>query len=417
MEAGAGRTDNRGMPVALALAIAAFAVGVDNYIVAATLPSIAADLHQPIGAVGLLASAYALPTALLAPVFGPLSDRRGRRTAMLLGLAIFTLATLGCVVAPSLPLLVVARAVSGLGAAIIMPAAFAYAGDLPTPAERARTIGLVASMFPLSTLLGLPVGAAAGLVAGWRASFVFILLVAIVALALVSRLRSEARPARPATSYFATYRVLITERRALPVFLVTFLWVSGSFGVFVYLGEFIHEAFAIPPEQASFAYVIVGVGGLVAARVSSRIVAAMGARGAVMAGISLFVTAALVLPFTTVWLPLTLAVFAVWAFGTWFALPALQTIVAGISNTGRGTLLAFNSSAQNLGFVIAPILVGTLLGLGGFELAMRVAAGIGGLAILTAWLVLPGRVPAQRLVAPQHSHEPAVDLSAPSVPA
>ena len=110
------------MPVILGLAIAAFAVGVDTFIVAATLPSIAQDLHQPVGAVGLLASAYALPTALFAPVFGPLSDRRGRRTAMLLGLVIFTVGTVGCVVAPALPLLVLARVVSGLGAAIILPA-------------------------------------------------------------------------------------------------------------------------------------------------------------------------------------------------------------------------------------------------------------------------------------------------------
>jgi predicted MFS family arabinose efflux permease len=62
-----------------------FAVGVDAYIVAAVLPAISDDLHEPIARVGLLASSYALPMALLAPVFGPLSDRRGRRYALRLG--------------------------------------------------------------------------------------------------------------------------------------------------------------------------------------------------------------------------------------------------------------------------------------------------------------------------------------------
>ena len=74
------------MPVTLALTIAVFAVGVDSYIVAAVLPAIADDLHEPIAAVGLLASAYNLPTAIFSPIFGPFSDRRGRRAAMLLGL-------------------------------------------------------------------------------------------------------------------------------------------------------------------------------------------------------------------------------------------------------------------------------------------------------------------------------------------
>ena len=109
------------------------------------LPEIADSLGEPIGAVGLLASAYALPTALLAPVFGPFSDRHGRQAAMTLGLLVFIGSAAACIVAPSLPLLLVARAVNGLGAAIIVPAAFAYAGDLPTTAERGRAMGLLAA--------------------------------------------------------------------------------------------------------------------------------------------------------------------------------------------------------------------------------------------------------------------------------
>jgi DHA1 family inner membrane transport protein len=323
---------------------------------------------------------------------------------MLLGLAIFAVATVGCVVAPNLPLLVLARCVSGIGAAIIVPAAFAFAGDLPTPAERTRAIGLVASMFPLSTLLGLPIGALAALLAGWRASFVFIFLVGVAALALVARLPREADRPRPTTSYLATYAVLRTERRALPVFLVTFVWLCGSFGAFIYLGEFVHERFAIPPNQASFVYVLVGVGGLIAARVSGRIVAAIGPRATVMAGISLFVTGAAVMPLTTFSLPLTLAVFGMWAFGTWFALPAIQGVVASISDTARGTLLAFNAAAQNLAFVVAPILIGALIGVGGFDLSMRVAAAIGVLALAIAFVVLPVRtagVPGRTAAAPE----------------
>ena len=166
------------MAVTFALLIAAFAVGVDTYIVAALLPAVADDLQSPIAAVGLLASAYALPTALLAPVLGPISDRRGRQFALMLGLGIFILASGACVVAPGLPFLLAARLVSGVGAAIIMPAAFAAAGDLADRDRRTRMIALLSAMFPLASLLGLPIGALAAIVAGWRASFAFIALVA-----------------------------------------------------------------------------------------------------------------------------------------------------------------------------------------------------------------------------------------------
>ena len=108
-------------------------VGVDNYIVAALVPAMADDLVAPIAAVGLLASAYALPTALLAPVFGPISDRRGRRYALLLGLGIFAIAAGACVVAPSLPVLMGARLINGVGAAIIAPCAHGRACPLNEP--------------------------------------------------------------------------------------------------------------------------------------------------------------------------------------------------------------------------------------------------------------------------------------------
>jgi MFS family permease len=93
---------------------------------------LAADLGEPVAALGLLVSAYALPNAVLAPVFGPLSDRLGRRIAMLGGMAFFAVTVAGTAIAATLPVLVALRALNGLGAAVVMPAVFALAGDLPT---------------------------------------------------------------------------------------------------------------------------------------------------------------------------------------------------------------------------------------------------------------------------------------------
>ena len=378
------------MSATLPLAIAIFAVGVDAYIVAATLPAIADDLREPIAAVGILASSYALPAAVFAPVFGPLSDRRGRRRAMLLGLAMFCLGTMASILAPTLPVLVAARVASGLGAAIIVPVAFAFAGDMPSPGERARTMAHVSSMFPFSTLLGLPIGAAAGMLAGWRASFVFFLVIGLAALVLVARLapRAPTRPT-PAGAYLDTYRVLTRHPESLPILLVTYVWFSATFGSFVYLGEFIHAEFGVPASSAGLVYVAVGVTGLIGTRVAGPLIERLGPRRLCLSGISLFLLSALVLPLTRGSLPLAILVFSVWAFGTWSALPALNTLVAAISQTARGTLLAFNSSVQNLAFVVSPLLIGAVLAAGGFDASFRVSAAIAAVALALAWIVLP----------------------------
>jgi predicted MFS family arabinose efflux permease len=88
-------------------------------------------------------------------------------------------------------------------------------------------------------------------------------------------------------------------------------------------------------------------------------------------------------------LPLALLVFAGWAFGTWFGIPGIQTIVAGLSNTLRGTMLAFNSSAQNFGNVLGPAITGQVLAAGGFAAAGPWSSLVGVVALILAWRFLP----------------------------
>lgn len=377
------------MPLTLLLGMVVFVVGVDTYIVAAVLPAIADDIREPISSVGLIASAYALPVAVLSPVLGPLSDRRGRRFALLLGLVIFTMAAGACVVAPTLPVLLAARAINGVGSAILFPAAFASAGDLPDPAARSRAIALLSTAFPLSNVLGLPIGAIATSIGGWRAPFVLIALLAVVTIVGVATSPHVSTATTSVRGYAATFGRVIRDRRALAVMSVTLVWYSGALGLFIYMGEFIHTTFGVPVEQAGLAYLVAGAVGVVAARSSGPVIARVGARRTVLVGIALFGGAVLALPFTTVALPLTLAVFAIWAFGIWFGGPGMQTIVAGLSNTARGTMLAFNGSALNLGGVFGPVISGRLMDAGGFALATPWSAFLAACAFAIAWRVLP----------------------------
>jgi predicted MFS family arabinose efflux permease len=378
------------------LLLAAFAVGVDGYLVAGVLPAVAADLGEPVGAVGLMASAYALPTALLAPVFGPFSDRYGRRLAMTVGLLIFSLAAGFCVVAPTLPLLLLARAVNGLGSAIIIPAAFAYAGDLPDPIARSRTIAALASAFPLATLLGLPLGALVATLAGWRAAFGYIALVALVAAVLLRRFCPADQPRTgERLGYLATYAVVLRDRRALSVLSVAFFWFLGPTALFTFMGEFVHHFYGVPASAAGLIYMVVGLVGVVAARLAGRMMPVIGTRRMVLMGIGIFSVAAVLMPLTSVWLPLTIADFGLWAFGTWFGVPALQTIVSGMSGTARGTMLAFNASAQNLAGVFGPAVGGLVLAAGGWGALGLLGGAFGGVALLVALRVLPRSTPAE----------------------
>ena len=378
-----------------ALVVAVFAVGVDFNIVLGITPAISDDLNEPIAAVVLVTTAYALPTALLAPVFGPLSDRRGRRLALQVGFIIFVVSAAACVVAPGLPSLMLARAVNGLGAAIIFPAAFAYAGDMPDLQARSKALGVIASAVPLAVLLGLPIGAAIATLAGWRGVFVFITILGMVALVLVRVLLApdKAKTERP-LGYLASYRTVLGDRGALKLLAVTFVWFLMGGSAFTFIAEFIHVTYDVPAAQAGLIMVVGGAVGVVASRLSGRFMAAVGTRPAVLVGIITTSSAAVLMPLSTSALPLTVLVVALWVSGTWFALPAMQAIVAAHSERLRGTMLAFNSSALNLSLAIGPIIGGAILVAAGFPAAFWSAALFGVTAFGLAWVMLPRTEPA-----------------------
>jgi multidrug resistance protein len=375
--------------VRVVLFLALFAIGIDNYIVAAILPEIAEDLAVTIAVVGLLASAYAIPNAFLAPVFGPLSDRYGRKVVMLGGLALFIVAVAASAFAPSFEFLLVARVVNGLGAAIVLPAAFAYVSDQTTEAERPRAISTLFTAYPASTLLGLPLGGFAAAVAGWRAAFWLVFIVAVVAMLLVSRLASDrARPTAP-IGYLASLRAVLGQRRIVGALSVTAVWFTAALGMFAFVGEFYHREFGFSSGQIGLVFIIIGIVGVTSTRLGGRFIGRLGAKRSVMIGISCYGTAVFLLPFTAIALPVALANFVLWVFGVWFGLPAQQTIVSDLAPANRGTTLAFNSSAMYLGGVIGPGLAGAVLAIGGFALLAPLAALVALLALALAAAFLP----------------------------
>ncbi len=258
------------MRATVALMLAIFCIGIDMYVVAALIPTMATDLDEPVSALALLVSAYALPTALLAPFFGPFSDRYRRRLVMLVGMAFFALTVAGTAVAPTLPVLIVLRALNGLGAAAVMPAVFAYAGDLPTVTQRSRAMGNLAMGFPLASLLGLPLGALLAGAISWRATFAAVALLAVVATFLIWRLPAHRATGATAIGYVEGLRFAVGDRAVLSVLAVTFIWFLGPFGMLTFVGEFFQSSFGLTTSEVSIVFIVLGLVGVISARTSGR---------------------------------------------------------------------------------------------------------------------------------------------------
>jgi EmrB/QacA subfamily drug resistance transporter len=136
--------------------------------------------------------AYLLAATIAAPLYGHLGDRFGRRRMLLGALAIFTGASLACALAPTLLLLIVARAVQGLGGGGLMTLAQALIGEHVSPRERGRFSGYFATVFALASTSGPVLGAYLTEHLSWRAVFAVNLPLGLIAAVLAFRIPQPA---------------------------------------------------------------------------------------------------------------------------------------------------------------------------------------------------------------------------------
>ncbi|MFJ9815804.1 MFS transporter [Streptomyces sp. NPDC101151] len=178
-------------------ALSMFLVGLDTTIVNVGLPVIGHGLGVGTRGLEWAVDAYTVALASLLVASGALADRFGRRRVFRCGLAVFGLASLVCAVAPSLGVLVVARVAQGVGASMLSPVALAIVVNaMPDPRERARAIGIWASVFGLSMAAGPVTGGALIGVFGWRSVFWINVPVVAAALVLVAVFVPESRGQR-----------------------------------------------------------------------------------------------------------------------------------------------------------------------------------------------------------------------------
>ena len=150
--------ENRKWWTLAAVAFGLFMIMLDNTIVNVALPSIEHSLHMSISSLEWIVTAYALTFAALLITGGKLGDMFGRRKMFVVGLAVFTLASLACGLAPSAGFLIGARAVQGIGAALMNPATLSIITATFPPKERGQAIGIWAGVSALALAIGPLVG-------------------------------------------------------------------------------------------------------------------------------------------------------------------------------------------------------------------------------------------------------------------
>src|SRR4051794_6988864 len=186
------RTGRR--PVALALLAASlpmFMASLDNLVITSALPVIRADLGASIEQLQWFVNAYTLSFATLMLGASTLGDRFGRRRVFVLGISLFTLASIGSALATTPEMLIAARALQGVGGAAIMPLSLTLLAGAVPRAQRAIAIGVWGGVAGLGVAIGPLIGGAVVEGVSWQAIFWINVPIALVAVPFVLRALPE----------------------------------------------------------------------------------------------------------------------------------------------------------------------------------------------------------------------------------
>jgi DHA1 family bicyclomycin/chloramphenicol resistance-like MFS transporter len=274
------------------------AVTVDMYL--PSLPTVAADLGTSAARVQLTISGVLLGAALGQLLIGPLSDRFGRRRPALAGIGLHVVASLLCIVAPTIGLLIGLRVAQGVGNAAATITAMAVIRDRLSGGPAARVISRLMLVIGVAPLFAPTLGGLIAGVAGWRAVFAVLALFGLALWVAVWRWLPETLPpARRTTAGVGEavrgYRSLLSDRQFLALAVIPGL-AMGALISYVLGSPFVlQEGFGLTAHQFALVFAVNGMALVIGSQVNAALLRRVTPIGILRVALPLVVTSGLVL--------------------------------------------------------------------------------------------------------------------------
>ena len=348
--------------------ITAFVDMLGLIIVFPLLPFYAQHLGANAAMVGALVASFSIAQLLVAPVWGWLSDRYGRRPAILVGLLVSAVAYVIFAFADSLWLLFLSRVVQGLGGGTI-GVVQAYVSDVSEPKDRAKTLGWLSAVTSLGAVIGPAIGSALVRFGGHHApgigSALLCLLVSIFAWRFLKEPRHTATMEIPVTGQKATgpgaiMRVILHPNEPAPRLILIYAIAIGAFyGTTPILPLILGERLGINEQNVGyFVMYLGGVGVIVRTGLLGRLIERVGEARLCRAGL-VVLAAGLVLVAAIHSYPMMFLSFTLMPVGTAFIFPAVTGMLSRVvAKSERGLYMGVQHTFGGISRVSFPLATG-----------------------------------------------------------
>ncbi|MFF1723190.1 Cmx/CmrA family chloramphenicol efflux MFS transporter [Streptomyces sviceus] len=262
------------MPLPLyLLAMAAFAMGTSEFMLAGLLPDIASDLDVTVGTTGTLTSAFAVGMVVGAPVVAALARNWPRRSSLLGFVLAFAAAHAVGAITTSFSILFATRVVAALANAGFLAVALTAATTLVSPDQKGRALAVLLSGTTVATIAGVPGGAVLGTLLGWRATFWAVTALCLPAALGILKGIPAGRDEDEANDRPALRAELaqLTRPRLILVMLLGALVNSATFGSITFLAPVVTDSAGLGELWISVALALFGAGSFVGVTVAGQL--------------------------------------------------------------------------------------------------------------------------------------------------
>jgi len=358
-------------------------IGSGAFVISSVIAPIAAALGVSVAAAGQAMTAYALSTAVLAPLVLVATGRWPRRRALVFALSVFALGNLLCALAGSLAALLAGRVLMGVGAMFTAITAGIAVASVE-PQRRGRALSLVFLGISLSYVIGVPLGAWLGFRYGWSVPIALIAaLGGLGALVLVWQLPGDI--AAPGAS-FAGLAALLARREVAWTLALTLLYFVAIFCVFSYIGPVLQALQPMSTERLSLTLMLFGLSGVVGTLIGGWANDHFGARRSLRVQLSVLASMMVLVPLTRGHYALLVAVFFVWGIAGFGMMAPQQSRLAALAPAQAPILLSLNTSMLYLGTAAGAAIGGPMSTAVGFDRLPWVGVPFALAGLVTLWL-------------------------------
>jgi len=374
------------MPLALwALTLSAFAIGTTEFVIVGLVPTIANDLGVSLPSAGLLVSLYAVGVAIGAPVLTALTGRWNRKIVLISLMGLFVVGNLLAWQAPSYETLILARILTGLAHGVFFSIGSMIATSLVSKDKEASAIAIMFTGLTVALVTGVPIGTWIGQHFGWRATFLVVSLLGLIALVgsaiLVPKNLKQSIPAT-----FKEQFQVIVKPRLLLVYLMTILGYGGTFTAFTYLAPILEQQTGFASPAIALIILVYGVSVAVGNILGGKLADKRGPISALSIIFSALTVILLAFTFTMeskVAAVLTILIWGAFAFGN---VPGLQLYVVkqAKKHTPNAVDVAsgLNIAAFNIGIALGSIIGGSIVESMTLQDTAWIGAAISALALI-----------------------------------